>query len=177
MKNFVAGNILSSRPAAEWLKEINEAHKRLKNTSSIQAKVAYLEVVKKLPFYGASFYSVQHKGFWSHPDHVSLAVTHEGISVLHPKSRALLLSWPYKKLERFEYSAQELTLIIRPDAAIDNPKFNEEEEDKDDWEKMIFLTSFAEEIVLIAKEHDVQRDASRAVSFFFSLVFIWIKSA
>ena len=76
------------------------------------------------------------------------------------------MMWPYPKLESFEYSHQEFTVILRPDAAINNPNFNEEEEDKDDWERFTFLTTVAEEIVMLAKEYDVTRDDSKAVKFF-----------
>jgi len=58
LKNFLSSNLISLKPVADWQREIEEQYKKLRGTANIQAKVAYLELIKRVPLYGAYFCNV-----------------------------------------------------------------------------------------------------------------------
>lgn len=55
--------------------------------TAIQAKVWYLTSVKHYPLYGCTFFHVNYKGFWAHPNNLILAVGLRGISFVNQKSK------------------------------------------------------------------------------------------
>lgn len=55
--------------------------------TEIQAKVWYLTSVKHYPLYGATFFYVHYKGFWSYPNNLILAVDLEGVKFVNQKSK------------------------------------------------------------------------------------------
>ena len=55
--------------------------------TAIQAKVWYLSAVKHYPLYGCTFFYVNYKGFWAHPNNLILAVGLSGIAFVNQKTK------------------------------------------------------------------------------------------
>lgn len=89
-----------SRTREQWMKAIAHAHEEYgTGKSAIQAKVWYMTSVKHYPLYGSSFFSVEYKGFWSHPNRLFLAVDVTGVKFVNKNTKQIMADYPYAKLE------------------------------------------------------------------------------
>ena len=58
-----------NRSKEDWMAELFKAHREFgSGKTDLQAKVLYLTAVKQYPLYGGTFFDVQYKGFWAHPN-------------------------------------------------------------------------------------------------------------
>jgi len=77
---------------------------------------------------------------------------------VHLKTREILVSYPYSRIDTYEYSVDEFTLQLVPESLMNRTKpLTEEEEDRSDWEKLTFITKQGEETIAMCHEYDNHR--------------------
>lgn len=80
--------------------------------TNIQAKVWYLTSAKNFQLYGATFFSVIYKGFWSYPNNLILALDHAGFKFVHFRTKAIMAEFPYSRLESVAVDVLEQAVTL-----------------------------------------------------------------
>lgn len=102
-----------NRTKEQWVKALLKAHKEYgMGKSDMQAKVLYLTTVKQYPLYGGTFFDVQYKGFWPHPNRLLLCIDIDGFKFVNGKSKDVLESYDYSALRNIEVNAHEDTITF-----------------------------------------------------------------
>ena len=99
----------------------------------------YLTAVKHYPLYGSMLFSVQYKGFWSHPNSVLLAVDLNGIKFVNIKTKEILGCYSYSQLESVGVDIVEeaITLRMKEGGPEEQTLFNFETGQKEDIANLI----------------------------------------
>ena len=84
-------------------------------------------------------FSVQYKGFWSHPNHILLAVDVNGVKFVNPRTKAILADYSYSQLDSVEVGIVEeaITLKMKVKTAEEQNMFNFETIQKEDIANLI----------------------------------------
>jgi len=100
LKEFVPKTLYSSKKSDQWESAIFQDHRRHQGKTQDECKTAYLNVVKKWPFYGTTFYppckSIDNGR--RVPNKVIIGVNAEGILLLKPKDKDLISTHPFTEI-------------------------------------------------------------------------------
>ncbi|KAF4079290.1 hypothetical protein AMELA_G00191340 [Ameiurus melas] len=94
LKELVPNDQLKAMSAEDWKKSITAAYNKQGNMTADDAKVAFLKVIFKWPTFGCAFFEVKQTSEPSFPDIVRLAISKQGVTIMHPKTKDVLAKHP-----------------------------------------------------------------------------------
>ncbi|RXN19441.1 unconventional myosin-VIIb [Labeo rohita] len=98
LKELVPNDQLKVMSTDEWKKQILAEYNKQAGTSVEQAMIGFLKIVYKWPTFGCAFFDVKQTSEPNFPDIVRIAISKQGISIIHPKTKDTLAVHPYNKI-------------------------------------------------------------------------------
>ncbi|KAI9204657.1 P-loop containing nucleoside triphosphate hydrolase protein [Polychytrium aggregatum] len=144
VESWIVPRLVANLPRDEWIDGIVSNYEKIRGTSSIQAKVLFLETCKTFRAFATAFFNVRYKGFWSFAENIQLAVSFRGIDFIHIKTKQPLMQFDFKHIKGFDQEGDLLTLSLTR---------VKEDGDAETLEVYKFVTSQSEEIVGLIREY------------------------
>jgi len=113
---YIPRLLLSKNKPEEWERQILEEHKALKATTENpqEAKIQYLDICRKWPFYGATFFAVeqldQHNTVIQ--PKMYLGVNWEGIMLLSHPNKEVVKMFPYTDICSWSSSPAQFSIVV-----------------------------------------------------------------
>ncbi|XP_076871226.1 unconventional myosin-VIIb [Brachyhypopomus gauderio] len=98
MKELVPNDQLKVMSADDWKKNIAAAYNKQAAMTVDEAMVAFLKVVCKWPTFGCAFFEVKQTSEPNFPDIVRIAISKQGVTIIHPKTKDVLVMHPFNKI-------------------------------------------------------------------------------
>uniref|UniRef100_A0A8C7GFM3 Unconventional myosin-VIIa-like n=1 Tax=Oncorhynchus kisutch TaxID=8019 RepID=A0A8C7GFM3_ONCKI len=94
LKDLVPNDMLKAMSTTDWqkVKSIN------KFMTSEEASLAFLKVVCRWPTFGCAFFEVKQTSDPNFPDIVRIAISKQGVSIIHPKTKDVLATHPFNRI-------------------------------------------------------------------------------
>uniref|UniRef100_A0A3P8UQH7 Si:ch73-194h10.2 n=1 Tax=Cynoglossus semilaevis TaxID=244447 RepID=A0A3P8UQH7_CYNSE len=98
LKELVPSDQLKAISENEWKKSIVAYYNKHGAMTADEAKVAFLKVVCKWTTFGCAFFEVKQTSDQSFPDIVRIAISKQGLTIFHPKTKAVLANHPFTRI-------------------------------------------------------------------------------
>ncbi|XP_066519124.1 unconventional myosin-VIIb [Hoplias malabaricus] len=98
LKELVPNDQLKAMSAEDWKKNIFAAYNKQAGITVEEAMVGFLKVVFKWPTFGCAFFEVKQTSEPSFPDIVRIAISKQGVTIIHPKTKDILATHPLNKI-------------------------------------------------------------------------------
>uniref|UniRef100_A0A673IRK7 Myosin VIIBb n=1 Tax=Sinocyclocheilus rhinocerous TaxID=307959 RepID=A0A673IRK7_9TELE len=98
LKDLVPNDQLKAMSADEWKKHIFAEYNKQAGTTVEQAVIGFLKIIYKWPTFGCAFFDVKQTSEPNFPDIVRIAISKQGITIIHPKTKDILAVHPYNKI-------------------------------------------------------------------------------
>uniref|UniRef100_A0A8C2C504 Si:ch73-194h10.2 n=1 Tax=Cyprinus carpio TaxID=7962 RepID=A0A8C2C504_CYPCA len=98
LKDLVPNDQLKAMSADEWKKHIFAEYNKQTGTTVEQAMIGFLKIIYKWPTFGCAFFDVKQTSEPNFPDIVRIAISKQGITIIHPKTKDILAVHPYNKI-------------------------------------------------------------------------------
>ncbi|KAK9519887.1 hypothetical protein VZT92_022588 [Zoarces viviparus] len=98
LKELVPADQLKAMSENEWKKSIVSSFNKQAGMTVEEAKAAFLKVVCRWPTFGCAFFEVKQTSEPSFPDIVRIAVSKEGLTIFHPKTKDVLANHPFNRI-------------------------------------------------------------------------------
>ncbi|XP_062852568.1 unconventional myosin-VIIb [Trichomycterus rosablanca] len=98
LKDLVPSDSLKAMSAEDWKKNISAAYNKQENMTPDEAVAAFLKIICKWPTFGCAFFEVKQTSEPSFPDIVRIAISKQGVTIIHPKTKDVLATHPYNKI-------------------------------------------------------------------------------
>ncbi|XP_030071671.1 unconventional myosin-VIIb isoform X2 [Microcaecilia unicolor] len=98
LKDLVPENMMRLMSSEDWRKNIILAYSKHSAKTVDEAKVAVLKIIYRWPTFGSAFFEVKQTSESNFPEIVLIAINKFGISIIHPKTRELLVTHPFTKI-------------------------------------------------------------------------------
>uniref|UniRef100_A0A674A390 Myosin VIIB n=1 Tax=Salmo trutta TaxID=8032 RepID=A0A674A390_SALTR len=93
LKDLVPNDMLKAMSATDWQKV-----KSINHMTSEEAILAFLKVVCRWPTFGCAFFEVKQTSDPNFPDIVRIAISKQGVSIIHPKTKDVLATHPFNRI-------------------------------------------------------------------------------
>uniref|UniRef100_A0AAZ3QDY7 Uncharacterized protein n=1 Tax=Oncorhynchus tshawytscha TaxID=74940 RepID=A0AAZ3QDY7_ONCTS len=93
LKDLVPNDMLKAMSATDWQKV-----KSINHMTSEEASLAFLKVVCRWPTFGCAFFEVKQTSDPNFPDIVRIAISKQGVSIIHPKTKDVLATHPFNRI-------------------------------------------------------------------------------
>ncbi|XP_006876269.1 PREDICTED: unconventional myosin-VIIb [Chrysochloris asiatica] len=98
LRQLVPENLTRMMSSEEWKKSIPLAYEKHMDKTVEEAKVAFLKWICRWPTFGSAFFEVKQTSEPSYPDIVLIAINRQGVLLIHPKTKELLITYPFTKI-------------------------------------------------------------------------------
>ncbi|TMS20368.1 Myosin-VIIa [Larimichthys crocea] len=98
LKELVPGDQLKAMSENEWKKTITAAYNKQAGMTVEEAKVAFLKAVFRWPTFGCAFFEVKQTSEEKFPDIVRIAISKQGLTIIHPKTKEVLANHPFNRI-------------------------------------------------------------------------------
>uniref|UniRef100_A0A3B4B2F7 Uncharacterized protein n=1 Tax=Periophthalmus magnuspinnatus TaxID=409849 RepID=A0A3B4B2F7_9GOBI len=98
LKELVPADQLKAMSENEWKKTIVAAFNKQGSMSVDDAKVAFLKTVHRWPTFGCAFFEVKQTSEPNFPDIVRIAISKQGLTIIHPKTKEVLANHPFNRI-------------------------------------------------------------------------------
>ncbi|KAM9849184.1 unconventional myosin-VIIb [Aulostomus maculatus] len=98
LKELVPADQLKAMSENEWKKNIAAAYNKHAGMSVEEAKVAFLKAVCRWPTFGCAFFEVKQTSEPGFPDIVRIAISKQGLTIIHPKTKEVLVNHPFNRI-------------------------------------------------------------------------------
>uniref|UniRef100_A0AAZ3RN93 Uncharacterized protein n=1 Tax=Oncorhynchus tshawytscha TaxID=74940 RepID=A0AAZ3RN93_ONCTS len=98
LKDLVPNDMLKAMSATDWQKNIVAAYNKQASMTSEEASLAFLKVVCRWPTFGCAFFEVKQTSDPNFPDIVRIAISKQGVSIIHPKTKDVLATHPFNRI-------------------------------------------------------------------------------
>ncbi|XP_029471551.1 unconventional myosin-VIIb isoform X2 [Rhinatrema bivittatum] len=98
LKDLVPQNMMRLMSSEDWKKNIIIAYNKHSAKTVDEAKVALLKIIHRWPTFGSAFFEAKQTSEPNFPEIVLIAINRHGISIIHPKTRDLLVTHPFTKI-------------------------------------------------------------------------------
>lgn len=117
INEYIPGPLLSSTNRSAVAEQVLSSYKSFMNSwcvqSTQQARLAYLRLCKRQPFYGLTLFHVRnYRQLAVLPSRVILAINDMGVSVLGADSDEVLAMFPYADIASWGYSANSFVFVV-----------------------------------------------------------------
>uniref|UniRef100_A0A4W5M294 FERM domain-containing protein n=1 Tax=Hucho hucho TaxID=62062 RepID=A0A4W5M294_9TELE len=98
LKDLVPNDMLKAMSATEWQKNIVAAYNKQPGMTVEEAILAFLKVVCRWPTFGCAFFEVKQTSDPNFPDIVRIAISKQGVAIIHPKTKDVLATHPFNRI-------------------------------------------------------------------------------
>ncbi|KAM4628965.1 unconventional myosin-VIIa [Polymixia lowei] len=98
LKELVPNDQLKAMSENEWKKHIVAAYNKHAGMTVEESMVAFLKVVCRWPTFGCAFFEVKQTSEPNFPDIVRIAISKQGITIFHPKTKDVLATHPFNRI-------------------------------------------------------------------------------
>ncbi|KAM9761609.1 unconventional myosin-VIIb [Menidia menidia] len=98
LKELVPADSLKALSENDWKKSIVTMYNKQGGMSVDEAKVAFLKVVCRWPTFGCAFFEVKQTSEKKFPDIVQIAISKQGVTIIHPKTKEVLDNHPFNRI-------------------------------------------------------------------------------
>ncbi|KAF3691274.1 Unconventional myosin-VIIa [Channa argus] len=98
LKELVPADQLKAMSENEWKKSIVASYNKQAGMTVEEAKVAFLKVVSRWPTFGCAFFEVKQTSEPNFPDIVRIAISKQGVTIIHPKTKDILANHPFNRI-------------------------------------------------------------------------------
>ncbi|XP_036376709.1 unconventional myosin-VIIa [Megalops cyprinoides] len=98
LKELVPNDQLKAMSSEEWKKNIIVSYNKQAGKTVEEAMVAFLKIIFKWPTFGCAFFEVKQTSEPNFPDIVRIAISKQGVTIIHPKTKDVLATHPYNRI-------------------------------------------------------------------------------
>ncbi|XP_072246199.1 unconventional myosin-VIIb [Leuresthes tenuis] len=98
LKELVPVDSLKAMSENEWKKNIVATYNKQGSMTVDEAKLAFLKVVCRWPTFGCAFFEVKQTSERNFPDIVQIAISKQGLTIIHPKTKDVLANHPFNRI-------------------------------------------------------------------------------
>ncbi|KAJ8418640.1 hypothetical protein AAFF_G00001390 [Aldrovandia affinis] len=98
LKELVPNDQLKALSSDEWKKNIVATYNKQAGKTVEEAIVAFLKIICRWPTFGCAFFEVKQTSEPNFPDIVRIAISRQGITIIHPKTKDTLATHPYNRI-------------------------------------------------------------------------------
>ncbi|XP_030290252.1 unconventional myosin-VIIa [Sparus aurata] len=98
LKELVPADQLKAMSENEWKKTVTASYNKQGAMSVDEAKVAFLKAVYRWPTFGCAFFEVKQTSELNFPDIVRIAISKQGVTIIHPKTKDVLATHPFNRI-------------------------------------------------------------------------------
>ncbi|XP_051232589.1 unconventional myosin-VIIa [Dicentrarchus labrax] len=98
LKELVPADQLKAMSENDWKKSISASYNKQAGMTVEETKVAFLKVVCRWPTFGCAFFEVKQTSEQSFPDIVRIAISKQGLTIIHPKTKDVLANHPFNRI-------------------------------------------------------------------------------
>ncbi|XP_070765301.1 unconventional myosin-VIIb [Enoplosus armatus] len=98
LKELVPADQQKAMSENEWKKSIVTSYNKQAGITVEEARVAFLKVVYRWPTFGCAFFEVKQTSEPSFPDIVRIAISKQGLTIIHPKTKDVLANHPFNRI-------------------------------------------------------------------------------
>ncbi|XP_062252279.1 unconventional myosin-VIIa [Platichthys flesus] len=95
LKELVPADQLKAMSENEWKKSIVARYNKHAGMTVEEARVAFLKAVCRWPTFGCAFFEVKQTSDPNFPDIVRIAISKQGLTIIHPKTKDVLANHPF----------------------------------------------------------------------------------
>ncbi|CAH2104913.1 unnamed protein product [Euphydryas editha] len=101
LEEFIPPDMISIQSNSQWKSAISAAYFKQGTMTIAEAKEQFLKKIYQLPTFGTAFFEVKQTSDPSYPEMVIIGLNKNGVSVIHPQSRDLLVTYPFSQLSNW----------------------------------------------------------------------------
>ncbi|XP_077391764.1 unconventional myosin-VIIb-like [Festucalex cinctus] len=98
LKHLVPADQIKSASPEEWKKHIMSSYNKQSGITVEECKIAFLQTVSSWPTFGFTFFEVKQTCESSYPSTIWIAISKQGVSLIDPKSKELLVMHPFSRI-------------------------------------------------------------------------------
>uniref|UniRef100_G1KEG2 Myosin VIIB n=1 Tax=Anolis carolinensis TaxID=28377 RepID=G1KEG2_ANOCA len=112
LKELVPENMIRTASPEEWRRNIISATNKHEQKSVDEAKIAFLKYIYRWPTFGSAFFEVKQTSEPNFPDIVLIAINKQGVSVIHPKTKEILMVYSFTKISNWSSGSTYFHMTI-----------------------------------------------------------------
>uniref|UniRef100_A0A672G4R0 Si:ch73-194h10.2 n=1 Tax=Salarias fasciatus TaxID=181472 RepID=A0A672G4R0_SALFA len=112
LKELVPADQLKALSENEWKKNIAAAFNKQAASTAEEAKVAFLKTVSRWPTFGCAFFEVKQTSEPNFPDIVRIAISKQGLTIIHPKTKEVLANHPFNRIANWSSGSTYFHMTI-----------------------------------------------------------------
>ncbi|XP_041973000.1 myosin-VIIa-like [Aricia agestis] len=101
LNDLLPPDMIKIQSSSQWKSSISSAYLRQGTMSEEDAKELFLKKVYQFPTFGTAFFEVKQTSDPSYPEMVVIGINKNGVSVIHPQSRDILVTYPFSQLSNW----------------------------------------------------------------------------
>ncbi|XP_019733516.1 unconventional myosin-VIIa-like isoform X1 [Hippocampus comes] len=98
LRDLVPADQIKSASPEEWKKHIMSSYNKQSGITVEECKIAFLQAISSWPTFGCTFFEVKQTCESSYPSTVWIAISKQGVSLIDPKSKELLVMHPFSRI-------------------------------------------------------------------------------
>ncbi|XP_061653732.1 unconventional myosin-VIIa-like [Phyllopteryx taeniolatus] len=98
LRDLVPADQIKSASPEEWKKHIMSSYNKQSGITVEECKIAFLQDISSWPTFGCAFFEVKQTCESSYPSPVLIAISKQGVSLIDPKSKELLVMHPFSRI-------------------------------------------------------------------------------
>ncbi|TMS09553.1 hypothetical protein E3U43_002212 [Larimichthys crocea] len=96
----------------EWKKNIISSYNKQSGITVQEAKIAFLKAISSWPTFGCAFFEVRQTCESSYPNIVMIVVSKQGVSLIDPKTKEVLIMHPFSRITEFQSESGYFEMTI-----------------------------------------------------------------
>ncbi|XP_038575317.1 unconventional myosin-VIIa-like [Micropterus salmoides] len=112
LRELVPADKIKILSPEEWKKHIISSYNKQSGITVQEAKIAFLRAISSWPTFGCTFFEVKQTCESSYPNTVLIAISKQGISLIDPKTKELLVMHPFRRITEYHSSGSYFQMTI-----------------------------------------------------------------
>ncbi|XP_026756865.2 myosin-VIIa-like [Galleria mellonella] len=101
LEEFIPPDMVRIQSKSAWKTSISNAYQSINFMAENEAKEAFLQKIYQLPTFGTAFFEVKQTSDPSYPELVIIGINKNGVNVIHPQSRDVLVTHPFSQISNW----------------------------------------------------------------------------
>uniref|UniRef100_A0A665UHB9 Myosin VIIBb n=1 Tax=Echeneis naucrates TaxID=173247 RepID=A0A665UHB9_ECHNA len=101
LRELVPADKIKIMSSEEWKKLLIASYKKQSGITVQEAKIAFLRAISSWPTFGCAFFEVKQTCESSYPNPVLIAISKQGVSLIVPKTKELLVMHPFSRITEY----------------------------------------------------------------------------
>jgi len=101
LRELIPADLAKLQSTNDWKRAIVSAYNQDAGMSSNDAKINFLKIIYRWPTFGSAFFEVKQTTDPSYPELLLIAINKQGVSLIHPQTKELLVTHPFTKISNW----------------------------------------------------------------------------